>query len=131
MDTLHHRARCSLIGVPPPPARFTIDQWSLNNIQRYRITEDQHQLSDRIIAESGRLIDEGQEVVVKNKREVDHQLEVKIQDIDFRKQQIELQKKDMDIEVDALKTYKERIEDAQQALKTNAENICRKCILLR
>ncbi|XP_075217942.1 tektin C [Lycorma delicatula] len=128
---MHNRARQNLITVPPPPARFTMDEWHLNNTQQYRISEDQRQLAERIINESERIIDETNNIVNKNKKEVDHHIEIKIHDINFCKNQLEFQKKELDLEIEALKTYKERIEDAQQSLQTNAENICKKCLILR
>lgn len=127
----YNRAQQNLVVVPPPPSRFTLDEWYLNNRQRYRTAEDQHHLADRILAECERVRDASDDIVKKNKQEVDHHLEVKILDIDFRKTQLEQLKKDMDTEVDALNTYKTRIDDAQHALKENAHNICTKCIILR
>uniref|UniRef100_A0A1B6M9P2 Tektin n=1 Tax=Graphocephala atropunctata TaxID=36148 RepID=A0A1B6M9P2_9HEMI len=125
------RAQRHLEAVPPPPARFTINEWYLNNRQRYRQAEDQQHLAERILAESDRTRDEAEDIVVRNKREVEHHLEVKLADVEFRKKLLELQKKDLEVEVEALKTFRARIEDAQRALSKNAHNICTKCIVLR
>uniref|UniRef100_A0A1B6D5E5 Tektin n=1 Tax=Clastoptera arizonana TaxID=38151 RepID=A0A1B6D5E5_9HEMI len=131
MASLTNKAQQNLTIVPPPPSRFTIDEWYLNNRYRYGAAEAQHHLADRILSECDRVRDSTSDIVNKNKHEVDHHLEVKALDIDFRKKQLEQLKKDMDTEVDALITYKARINDAQHALKENAHNICTKCIILR
>jgi len=125
------RDRVSMVGVPPKPSHFSINEWYLNSREKLRIAEDQHQLADRIITESERLIDETNDVSLKNRKEVDHQLQVKISDIEFKKSQLEYQKKEMDLEVEALVTYKQRVIDAQNALNVNALEICRKCLMLR
>ncbi|XP_022205850.2 tektin-1 [Nilaparvata lugens] len=121
----------NLVGLPPPSFRFTMNQWHSKNSNEYKSAETQHQMSEKIISESERTIEDAQERVVKNKNEVDHQLSVKLFDIEFQKKQLETQKKLVDLEIEALLTYKERIEDAQKALSKNAECICRKCIVLR
>ncbi|XP_054257827.1 tektin-1 [Macrosteles quadrilineatus] len=118
-------------SVPPPPARFTLTEWYLNNRQRNRQAEDQQHLADRILAECDRVRVEANDIVTQNKNEVEHRFEVKLADIEFRKKQLEQQKKDMEVEVEALKTFRARIEDAQRALEQNAYNICNKCIALR
>lgn len=41
--------------VPPPPPRFTLTEWYLNNRQRYRQAENQQHLADRILAECDRV----------------------------------------------------------------------------
>uniref|UniRef100_A0A1B6IBP4 Tektin n=1 Tax=Homalodisca liturata TaxID=320908 RepID=A0A1B6IBP4_9HEMI len=125
------RVQRSLEAVPPPPSRFTLNEWYLNNRQRYRQAEDQQHLAERILAECDRTRDEADEIVLRNKQEVEHQLEVKLADVEFRKKQLELQKKDLEVEVEALKTFRARIEDAQRALSKNAHSICTKCIVLR
>lgn len=128
---LRSETHSSFVVVPPPPQRFTLSEWYLNNTQQSCMASDQQKLADRILAECSRVHDEAKEIVNKNKKDVDHRLEVKILDIEFRKKQLEQQKKDMDKEIEALKTYKSRIEDAQRALTENAYNICTKCIFLR
>lgn len=128
---LKSETHSSFVAVPPPPQRFTITEWYLNNRQQSCAASDQQQLADCILAECSRVRDEAEETVIKNKKDADHQLEVKILDIEFRKKQLEQQKKDMDKEIEALKTYKARIEDAHHALTENAYKICTKCIILR
>ncbi|KAB0795165.1 hypothetical protein PPYR_12004 [Photinus pyralis] len=123
--------RESMVIVPPPPTRFTLNEWYLNNRIRYRACLDQQQLADKILAECERgqgIIDE---VTALNKREVDHRITEKISDIQFVKDDIVKQRKEVCIEIDNLTTYNERIIDAMNALREEALKICKKCIIFR
>uniref|UniRef100_A0A023F9D9 Tektin n=2 Tax=Triatoma infestans TaxID=30076 RepID=A0A023F9D9_TRIIF len=111
--------------------KYTMIDWYQGTKERQRNTEIQHQLAERILADSERLIEESSEDATKNRREVDHQLGVKIKDIEFTKEQLERQKKQMDLEIDALIAYKHRIETALKSLSANALDICHKCLSFR
>ncbi|KAJ3642871.1 hypothetical protein Zmor_025620 [Zophobas morio] len=121
----------SLVGVPPPPSRFTLEEWHLNTQLRYRNCYDQQTLADRVLAESDRLRDQIAEITLLNRREADHKLDEKLKDIEFNISEIQKQRKEVCIEIDNLETYGERILDAMESLKEQAMKICRKCILLR
>ncbi|KAK5650097.1 hypothetical protein RI129_001126 [Pyrocoelia pectoralis] len=121
----------SMIIVPPPPTKFTLNEWYLNNRVRYRACLDQQQLADKVLAECERGPTTIDEITALNKREVDHQIEEKIKDIKFVKADIERQRKEVCIEIDNLTTYNERIMDAMNALKEEALKICKKCIIFR
>lgn len=121
----------ALIIVPPPPARFTLDEWYLNNRVRNRATLDQQQLADRVLTECKRINEKTKELAGINKAETDHNLDERIKEIEFRKIETEKQRKDVMLEVDALVTYKERIMDAMQSIKDEGLRICKKCIILR
>lgn len=49
------KAQRAIEAVPPPPARFTLTEWYLNNRQRYRQAEDQQHLAERIRGECDRV----------------------------------------------------------------------------
>ncbi|XP_023021555.1 tektin C [Leptinotarsa decemlineata] len=121
----------ALVAIPPPPSKFTLSEWYLNNRYRNRICLDQQKLADSIIAESDRYIDEVQEKTDLNKREVDHKLTEKLKDIEFNKGEIEKQRKEVFIEIDNLNTFMERIKDSLNALNENALKNVRKCLILR
>nr|CAD7576070.1 unnamed protein product [Timema californicum] len=121
----------SLVIVPPPPARFTLTEWGLNNRRRYRLADDQQQLAERLIAESDRVREVTEEVTKLNKTEVDKKLRERITDIEFLKEENEKQKTECCLEEEALNTYKERLLDAIESLKENALKLCNKCIILR
>nr|CAD7462514.1 unnamed protein product [Timema tahoe] len=123
--------RQSLVIVPPPPARFTLTEWELNNRRRYRLADDQQQLAERLLAESDRVREVTEEVTKLNKTEVDKKLRERITDIEFLKEENERQKTECCLEEEALNTYKERLLDAIGSLKENALKLCNKCIILR
>lgn len=128
MDDLASKA---LIVIPPPPARFTLSEWYLNNRVRYRCTLDQQQLAERVLTECERIREKTSEISKLNKADTDHCLNQRIEEIEFRKRETEKQRKDVVLEIDALITYKERIMDAMQSIKDEALRICKKCIILR
>ncbi|KAJ8943709.1 hypothetical protein NQ314_009682 [Rhamnusium bicolor] len=78
MTNIHTKLKnYALVVVPPPPARFTLSEWNLNNRYRNRICLDQQKLADSIIAETDRAIDLVNEKTVLNKRDVDHKIDEK------------------------------------------------------
>lgn len=121
----------TLVIVPPPPPRFTLSEWYLNNRVKYRWTEDQQQLADRILTECGRIRQKTAEIVKDNKEDTNFCIEERIKEIEFRKKETEKQRKQVLLEIDALVTYKERIMDAMQSIKDEALRICKKCIIMR
>ncbi|XP_024946354.1 tektin-1 [Cephus cinctus] len=121
----------SMVIVPPPPQRFTINEWKLNNRYRYRCSEAQQELADRLLAESDRVCELSAETVKANKEETDHYLKEKLDDIEFRKQELLRVRKEVLLETDALATYKERLMDALSSVKRNALVICEKCLIAR
>ncbi|XP_030759272.1 tektin-1 [Sitophilus oryzae] len=121
----------SLVVIPPPPARYTLTEWHLNNAYRERCCLDQQQLADSITAECERIKDEVDERVELNRKDTDRKLEERKLDIEFNTGEIKKQRKEVCIEVDNLKTYMERIKDCLESLKKNAQVMCQKCIILR
>jgi hypothetical protein len=123
--------RHALVTVPPPPSRFTLREWYLNNCHHYRTAEDQQQKAARVIAESSCLCDLISEVTERNKAEVDNRLGERIKDAEYRKKENEIQKEECCKEEEALLIYKERIMGALESLEERAQKICKKCINLR
>ncbi|XP_067011014.1 tektin-1 [Anabrus simplex] len=121
----------AMLAVPPPPPRFTLSEWYLSTRQRYRTAEDQHQLAERIMAESDRVRNQTDDATKLNKTEVDRRLAERIKDIEFRKGELEKQRAEACKEEEALVTYKERILDAMESLKETALKICKKCVTFR
>ncbi|XP_033185090.1 tektin C [Bombus vancouverensis nearcticus] len=116
---------------PPPPLKFSLHQWHLNNRHRYRCSEAQQELADRLLNESQRVCELSSEKVRNNKDETDHRLKEKIEDIEFRKRELLRIRKEVLLEIDALSIYKERIMDALSSVRKNAFVICEKCLIFR
>ncbi|KAJ8984710.1 hypothetical protein NQ317_004971 [Molorchus minor] len=132
MERIHTKfVHLPLVAVPPPPPRFTLDEWHLNNRFRNRTCLDQERLADSVLAESDRLIDQVNEITDTNKKDVDHKIDEKIKDIEFNKTEIDLQRKAVCMEIECLNMYIERIKDALNALQEDSLKIVRKCLLLR
>ncbi|CAK9809921.1 TEKT1 [Anthophora plagiata] len=117
--------------VPPPPLKFTLHQWHLNNRHRFRCSEAQQELADRLLNESERVCELSTETVQSNKLETDHRIKEKIEDIEFRKRELLRIRKEVLFEIDALLIYKERIMDALSSVKRNALVICENCLIFR
>lgn len=120
-----------MVIVSPPPSRFSLSEWYLNNRVRYRSTEDTQQSADRILTECARIREKAAEMTILKKTETDHAIEERINDIEFQKKEAELQRKEVLLEIDALTTYKERILDAMQSIKNEGLRICKQCIIYR
>ncbi|XP_054008593.1 tektin-1 [Hylaeus anthracinus] len=117
--------------VPPPPSKFTLNEWHLNNRHRYRCSEAQQELADRLLAETKRVCELSTEKTKSNKDETDHRLEEKLEDIEFCKRELLRIRKEVLLESDSLSVYKERIMDALSSVKRNALAICEKCLIFR
>jgi tektin-1 len=115
----------------PPPSHFTLNEWYLNNRNRYRTAKDQQHIADRVMAESDRLRDFTSDVTELNKAEVDKRLEEKIIDTEYWKKENEIHKEECCKEEEALLVYKERLMDILEYLKEQALEMCKKCIILR
>ncbi|XP_066247873.1 tektin-1-like [Euwallacea similis] len=120
-----------LEAMPPPPTRYTLNEWNLNNKNRDRCCFEQQKLADSIIAECKRLKAEVEEKTKLNKKDTDHKIEERKLDIEFNTNEIKLQRKEVYTEVDNLKTYMERIKDCLDAMEKNGKVISQKCIVFR
>ncbi|XP_033213795.1 tektin-1 [Belonocnema kinseyi] len=131
MSKINWQKEGTMTIVPPPPQKFTLDEWKLNNIYRYRCSEAQQELADRLLSESKRVCELAAEKVKTNREETDYRLEEKLQDIQFLKDELLRIRKEIILETDALLTFKERLINSLNAVKRNAFDICRKCLIAR
>ena len=60
-----------LVQVPP---KFTPPEWHTSNFVKYNNAEDQRVRSERLIDESGRLIDEAEKTAQKTQRDVNKRI---------------------------------------------------------
>ncbi|KAK4876143.1 hypothetical protein RN001_012565 [Aquatica leii] len=121
----------SVAIVPPPPTRFTLNEWYLNNRVQTRQILEQERLADKILAECNRKIEVLTEITATNKLEVDHKIQEKIQDITFVNNEILKQRKEVCSEIENLTIYNERIMDALHNLQQRVLAICQKCLIFR
>lgn len=121
----------TLVVIPPPPPRFSLNEWYLQWRVQNRCALDQQQLAERLIVENDRVIKKVDEETKEIKDDTTHYIKERIADVEFRKKESELQRKMAAEEVENLLTYKERVFDAWNAIAKEALNICKKCIILR
>lgn len=98
---------------------------------RYRCSEAQQELADRLLSESSRVCDLAAEAAKNNKDDTDHRIKEKLDDIEYRKKELLGIRKEVLLEIDALGTYKERIMDALSSVRKNALVICHRCLVAR
>ncbi|XP_034182718.1 tektin C [Osmia lignaria lignaria] len=119
------------IVVPPPTLKFSLNEWHLVNRYRYRCSEAQQELAERLLNESQRVCECSTEKARNNKEETDYRIKEKLEDIEFRKKELLRIRKEVLLESDALLIYKERIMDALSSVKKNALVVCEKCLIFR
>ncbi|KAL0272150.1 UNVERIFIED_CONTAM: hypothetical protein PYX00_005229 [Menopon gallinae] len=120
-----------VMALPPPPCRYTEEEWYNHTIARFRLAEDQNLLADRILEDSARVIDNVREKLEKNKEQTEMRMKEKIRDLEFARNEIENSRKILNVELEALGAFKERIQDALQSIRISAKRITEKCCVLR
>ncbi|GBP30701.1 hypothetical protein EVAR_75924_1 [Eumeta japonica] len=60
-------AQSALVAAPPPPARFTFEEWQLSNSLRSRNADDQQQLAERVLNAA-----RGRPIIVEWERDARH-----------------------------------------------------------
>ncbi|CAH1108219.1 unnamed protein product [Psylliodes chrysocephalus] len=117
--------------LPPPPPKYTYEEWYLNNNLRTRTCLDQQRLADSVIAESDRVIEEINERSEHNKKEVDRAIQEKINDINFNVSEIERTRKEVCKEMESLTVYSDRIKNCLQFVEDTCLKVCNKCLIQR
>jgi len=56
------------------PTKFTPPEWHCSNFTKYNCAEDQRVRSERLVDESGRLIDEAEKTTQRTQREVNKRI---------------------------------------------------------
>ncbi|XP_015114890.1 tektin-1 [Diachasma alloeum] len=117
--------------IPPPPHRFTMDEWFLNNQERHRACTTHCELVESIIDESRRICDMTLEKTKNNKFATDRELEEQSENIKFCRDELLRARKMIVLEIDSLLTYKARLTDALSSVRRNAAVICERCLISR
>lgn len=100
-----------LVQLPP---KFLPHEWHLANKNRYSNAEAQRSRSERLIAESQRLVEETEKATRISQRDVQKKLEQRIEDIRFWKQELDNKLEDIVNETEVLLTYRTRLEKAME-----------------
>ncbi|XP_075052764.1 tektin-1 [Mixophyes fleayi] len=97
------------------PPKFLPKEWSIANHTRYANAEAQRSRSERVVAESQRLVDEIEKTTQKSQKDVNKKLEQRQEDIQFWKKELENKLEDTVDELEQLLAYKIRLEKALES----------------
>ncbi|CAG9857876.1 unnamed protein product [Phyllotreta striolata] len=121
----------SMFILPPPPPKYTINEWHLTNNLRTRTCLDQQRLADSVIAENDRAIEEINERTEHNKKVTDRAIDEKIKDLEFNISEIERQRKELCKEIECLGVYTDRMHHCLKFIEDKADPVNEKCLIQR
>lgn len=121
----------AVVALPPPPCRFSYDEWCRHNFQSLRVADDKNLLADRILEESARVIENIKEKCDVNKELTELRMKEKVLDIEFVKTEIEKSRTVIQVEMEALGAFKERIQDALNSVRSVGKARTQKCCIMR
>lgn len=101
-----------LMQVPP---KFLPQEWCLANKTRYVASEAQRINSERVTAESQRLVDEIEKTTQNTQKDVNKKLDQRITDVKFWEDELNRKLEELKNETDVLLTYKMRLEKATES----------------
>ncbi|KAM9321517.1 tektin-1 [Gastrophryne carolinensis] len=113
-----------LVQLPP---KFLPKEWSISNQTHYATAEAQRSRSERLVAESQRLLDEIEKTTQKTQKDVNKKLEQRLDDIQFWKQELDNKLEDTVNDIEQLLAYKLRLEKALESCMVPL-NIAQKCL---
>lgn len=112
------------------PVKFTPPDWHTSNSLKYDNAEHQRSKSERLIDESGRLIEEREKTTRRSQRDVNKKIAQRLEDINFWKSELELKLTELVTENDTLINFKARLEKALAACD-NPLLITQQCLINR
>lgn len=121
----------SKMVIAPPPCRFTLSEWELNNRTRTRFVKDQQQLADRILASSELLLDHTDFQLLSNKEDTDFDIKGKIETYKFKISEIVKIRRRLEEEIDAINLATQRIMNALAYIEKEGLYVCKTCLALR
>ncbi|KAM6239502.1 tektin-1 isoform 3-T5 [Spheniscus humboldti] len=112
------------------PPKFHPSEWDVANKMQCASTESQKSRSERVIAESRRLLDETEKTTQKTRSDVNKKIEQRREEIKFWKQELENKLEQIVHETEVLLTFKTRLEKSLESCKEPLV-IAQKCLLNR
>ncbi|CAG5116844.1 unnamed protein product [Candidula unifasciata] len=112
------------------PTRFTHEDWTRSNLQKYASADVERQQAERLIAESNRLKEETARRTERTQADVSKKLEQRLNDIRYWKKELDDKLDGLVKETDNLDTFKHRVEKALQATEEPL-HIARMCLANR
>ncbi|KFO07272.1 Tektin-1, partial [Balearica regulorum gibbericeps] len=112
------------------PPKFHPSEWHIANKMQCARTESQKSRSERMIAESQRLLDEIEKTTQKTQSDVNKKIERRQEDVKFWKQELDNKLEQIVHETEVLLTFKTRLERSLESCKEPLV-IVQKCLLNR
>ncbi|XP_053425162.1 tektin-1 [Nycticebus coucang] len=99
------------------PPKFLPAEWHIANKSQYHRAEAQRSQSERLVAESHRLVDEIEKTTRKSQSDVNKKLEQRLEEVRFWKKELDDKLEQLVYETEDLLTHKTRVEKALESLK--------------
>ncbi|XP_014813477.1 PREDICTED: tektin-1 isoform X1 [Calidris pugnax] len=112
------------------PPKFHPSEWDIANKMQSASTESQKSRSERVTAESRRLLDEIEKTTQKTQSDVNKKIEQRQEEIKFWKQELDNKLEQIFHETEVLLTFKTRLEKSLESCKEPLD-IAQKCLLYR
>lgn len=113
-----------------PPPKFLPAEWHIANKNQYHRAEAQRSRSERLVAESQRLVDEIDKSTRKSQSDVNKKLEQRLEEVRFWKKELDDKLEQLVHETEDLLSYKIRLEKALESFKEPLR-ITERCLAYR
>ncbi|KAK2488566.1 hypothetical protein MC885_011992 [Smutsia gigantea] len=100
-----------------PPPKFLPSEWHIANKNQYHRAEAQRSRSERLVAESQRLVDEIEKTTRKSQSDVNKKLEQRLEEVRFWKKELDDKLEQLIYATEDLLTYRTRLENALESFK--------------
>ncbi|XP_074869759.1 tektin-1 isoform X2 [Carettochelys insculpta] len=112
------------------PPKFLPPEWHISNKAQYATAESERSRSERLVAESQRLVDEIEKTTQKTQSDVNKKIEQRLDEIKFWRQELNDKLEQVVNETEVLLTFKTRLEKALESCKEPLF-IAQECLLNR
>ncbi|XP_062031466.1 tektin-1 [Lepus europaeus] len=112
------------------PPKFLPSEWQVANKSQYHRAEAQRCRSERLVAESQRLVDDIEKTTRKSQSDVNKKLEQRLEEVRFWKRELDGKLEQLVYETEDLLTYKGRLEKALQDFREPLR-ITERCLAYR
>ncbi|XP_032695780.1 tektin-1 [Lontra canadensis] len=99
-----------------PPPKFLPPEWHVANKNQYHRAEAQRSRSERLVAESQRLVDEIEKTTRKSQSDVDKKLEQRLKEVQFWKKELDDKLEQLVYVTEDLLTYQTRLVNALESM---------------
>ncbi|KAM5214609.1 tektin-1 isoform 1-T2 [Hipposideros larvatus] len=100
-----------------PPPKFLPSEWHIANKNQYHRAEAERSRSERLVAESQRLVDEIEKTTRKSQSDVNKKLEQRLEEIRFWKKELDDKLEQLVYVTEDLLMYQTRLEKALESVK--------------